>query len=341
MTGAGDEENFPVRVGERTGWRAMRLGRSPVVVWVCGAALVQAGCVGCGDLPVTYGGAGTPAGNCADGQGNAPTGRAATVVTPVRETPARPRRCRRAARTESRTEPRRAWTVAGLAPRVRWSRPARVTPTARPLSSRLAGVCAQCTDSAQCADGFECRAEAAAGTPASRPRCGWPSRPGSTVLRVRFSEPTLRTTRPRACSTPTTTAWRWRDETPEVCTPSDAFWLGGVLTEVDPSTVDIQLPFAPGGGRYTVLVSNVVDRANHALGSPRHADFDVGAPLQLLSATAQGPHRVLLTFQPVPPGSGRGECRVRLSRRLCHALPAVRCHRARGRALRRGAPRPA
>lgn len=279
----------------------MRLGRLLVVVGVWGAALVQAGCVGCGDLPVTYGGAGTPAGGCVDGRSNADgtcdTGGDTCQGDSCAPAPTPPS-CSDGRQNGTET----GVDCGGVCPACSGEQACVSDADCPSPTSCLAGVCAQCTDSTQCSDGLECRAGGCVAD-GFAPQVRMAFVPGSTVLRVRFSEPMLRDDSAAGVLNPDNYCVEVADETPEVCTPSDGFWLGSVITEVDPSTVDIQLPFAPGGGRYTVFVSNVVDRASHALGSPRHADFEVGAPLQLLSATAQGPRRVLLTFsQPVPPG---------------------------------------
>ncbi|WNG33616.1 hypothetical protein F0U61_08245 [Archangium violaceum] len=272
----------------------MRLGRLLVVV-VWGVALVQAGCVGCGDLPVTYSLPGTSVGTCSDGLSNGD------------ETDVDCGGSCRPCGTDSHEDTCQsdAQCPGGVCREgTCQSAPACVSDADCDASTPacIEGVCSRCTESAQCAGGFECR-EGGCREDRFAPRVQMAFLPGSAVLRVRFSEPMQQDDSATGVLNPDNYCVELTDETPDECTPSDAFWLGSVLTAVDPNTVDIQLPFAPGGGRYTVHVSQVVDRVNNALGSPRHADFEVGGPLRLMGATTQGQNRVLLTFsQPLLPG---------------------------------------
>lgn len=255
----------------------MRPGRLLMLMWVVwGGVLFQAGCSGCEDPHVTYGLPGIPSGSCPEcggSPGPSPTPSPTPAPSPG---------------------------------------PACASSAECPSSAVcLEGTCSACTDSAQCASGSECRAGSCV-QDSFAPRVETAFLPGSTVLRVHFSEPMLQDDSATGVLNPDNYCVEVTDETPGECSPSDAFWMGSVLTSVDPSTVDVQLPFAPGGGRYTVHVSGVVDRAGNALGSLRHADFEVGGPLRLVSATSAGPHGVVLTFsRPVPPGpdaSGSAGC---------------------------------
>ncbi|PTL81790.1 EB domain-containing protein [Vitiosangium sp. GDMCC 1.1324] len=290
----------------------MRLGRLLVGVWVGVVALVQVGCVGCGDLPVTYSLPSTPAGTCADGRssGDEPCGTGGDACRSDADCPGGVCRggvCQTASPSCSDGVRNRDETGVdcGGSSCPACSGGQQACGSDADCESGdvcIGGVCSPCTESAQCTDGLECR-EGSCVKDDAAPRVRMAFLPGSTVLRVRFSEPMLRDDSASGILNPDNYCVELTDETPEVCTPSDAFWMGSVLTVVDPSTVDIQLPFAPGGGRYTVHVSNVVDRANHVLDSPRHADFEVGGPLRLLEAISQGRNQVLLTFsRPVVPG---------------------------------------
>ncbi|WP_375770650.1 hypothetical protein NR798_07060 [Archangium gephyra] len=299
----------------------MRLGRLLVVAWVWGVALVQVGCSGCGDPLVTYSLPGSSAGVCADGLRNGdeldvdcggscqPCGSRdegcqddadcaggecrSGVCQPV------PPGCTGGACAEGESCGGDSDCGASLL--------------------CLESVCARCREDSHCAAGLACRAGACEKDDFA-PRVQMAFLPGSTVLRVRFSEPMRRDGSPASILNPDNYCVELTDETPHECTPSDAFWLGSELTEVDPNTVDIQLPFAPGNGRYTVHVSGVVDRADNEVGSPRHADFEVGGPPRLMSATTLGRDRVVLTFsrpmQPGPDMAGSAGC---TSRATCAA----------------------
>ncbi|HYO55995.1 hypothetical protein [Archangium sp.] len=297
----------------------MRLGRLLVVVWVWGVAWVQAGCSGCGDPPVTYGLPGSPAETCADGLSNGdetdvdcggscqPCGSRGDTCQEDADCPVGV--CTDGVCVEpSCTDGVKNGTETGVdcggssCPACSVGETCGGDADCESPYLCLEGVCSRCTESAQCSAGYECR-EGGCVEDDFAPQVRMAFLPGSTVLRVRFSEPMRQDDSAAGILNPDNYCVELTDETPHACTPSDAFWLGSVLTAVDPSTVDIQLPFAPGGGRYTVHVSGVVDRAGNAVGSPRHADFEMGGPLRLMSASTLGPNRVLVTFsRPVLPG---------------------------------------
>ncbi|AKJ00351.1 Hypothetical protein AA314_01977 [Archangium gephyra] len=289
-----------------------------VVVWVWGVALFQVGCSGCGDPPVTYGLPGVPGELCADGLRNGdeldvdcggscqPCGGRGDTSGPSGCTGnacAAPT-CTDGVKNGAET----GVDCGGGCPACAEGESCGGDADCSSSLLCLESVCARCREDAHCGAGFACRAGACVEDDFS-PRVQMAFLPGSTVLRVRFSEPMVRDGSPASMLNPDNYCVELTDETPHECTPSDAFWLGSELSSVDPNTVDIQLPFAPGNGRYTVHVSGVVDRAANGLGSPRHADFEVGSPLRLMSATTLGRDRVVLTFSrpmlagPDAPGS--------------------------------------
>jgi hypothetical protein len=173
------------------------------------------------------------------------------------------------------------------------------------------GICAPCSDHDQCGAGQECQ-QGACVPDAVPPSVTFAFMPGDRVLRVRFNEPMRQDGTDSGVLNPANYCVELTDETPQECTPSPAF-QGGTLTAPSPGAVDIQLPSAPPAGFYTVLVSNtVVDRAGHTLVSPRHADFEAGGRLRVMSAASVGTHRVLVTFSkvvtPGPDLSGGAGC---------------------------------
>ena len=301
----------------------MRLARLLVVVWVWGGALFQVGCSGCGDPPVTYGLPGGPGGLCADGLRNGDeldvdcgggcqpcAGRGDTCQADA-ECPggvcrsgvcqSGPSGCTGSAcAAPSCTDGVKNGAETGVdcgggCPACAEGESCVGSADCSSSLLCLERVCARCREDSHCEAGFACHAGACVEDDFA-PRVQMAFLPGSTVLRVRFSEPMRWGESPASMLNPDNYCVELTDETPHECTPSDAFWLGTELTLVDPATVDIQLPFSPGNGRYTVHVSGVVDRAANELGSPRHADFEVGAPLRLMSATTLGRDRVVLTF---------------------------------------------
>ncbi|MCY1074364.1 hypothetical protein [Archangium lansingense] len=295
----------------------MRLGRLLVVALAWGVALVQMGCSGCGDPPVTYSmpGSGVPGGRgdlCQD-DADCPGGGCRSGVCQPEPASCTGNSCAEPSCTDGVQNGTETGVDCGGGSCPVCSMGATCGGNADCKSALLCleGMCARCTESAQCAPGFECRAGGCEDDDFS-PRVQLAFLPGSTVLRVRFSEPMRQDDSAASMLNPDNYCVELTDETPHECTPSDAFWLGSVLTVVDPSTVDIELPFAPGGGRYTVHVSGMVDRADNELGWPRQADFEVGGPLRLLSATSLGRNRVVLTFsRPLLPGpdvSGSAGC---------------------------------
>ncbi|HEX5748196.1 MAG TPA: dickkopf-related protein [Archangium sp.] len=283
----------------------MRLGRLLVVVWVWGGALFQVGCSGCGDPPVTYGLPGGPGELCADGLRNGDeldvdcggscqpcVGRDDTSgPSGCTESACAAPTCTDGVKNGSET----GVDCGGGCPACAEGESCGGDTDCSSSLLCLESVCARCREDAHCGAGFACRAGVCVEDDFA-PRVQMAFLPGSTVLRVRFSEPMVRDESAASMLNPDNYCVELTDETPHECTPSDAFWLGTELSLVDPNTVDIQLPFAPGNGRYTVHVSGVVDRAANGLGSPRHADFEVGAPLRLMSATTLVRDRVVLTF---------------------------------------------
>ncbi|HYO67818.1 MAG TPA: hypothetical protein VEU33_17220 [Archangium sp.] len=301
----------------------MRLGRLLVVAWVWGVALFQVGCSGCGDPPVTYGLPGGPGELCTDGLRNGdeldvdcggncqPCGGRGDSCRADADCPggvcrsgvcqSGPSGCTGSAcAAPTCTDGVKNGSETGVdcgggCPACAEGESCGGDADCSSSLLCLERVCARCREDAHCGAGLACRAGACVKDDFA-PRVQMAFLPGSTVLRVRFSEPMRRDDSPASMLNPDNYCVELTDETPHECTPSDAFWLGSELTLVDPNTVDIQLPFAPGNGRYTVHASGVVDRAANGLGSPRHADFEVGSPLRLMSATPLGRDRVVLTF---------------------------------------------
>ncbi|HSP77922.1 MAG TPA: dickkopf-related protein [Myxococcaceae bacterium] len=289
----------------------MRLGRLLMVELVLGLALLQVGCPGCGDPRVIYrlpgeeapvGGGGSgchrgedcASGVCTDGVCSAPV-------------------CTDGVHNGTETDVDCGSDCSGCGA----GQGCGVDEDCEGHFLCVGGVCSPCTEDAQCPAGLECR-EGGCVTDTSSPSVEVALLPRSTVLRVRYSEPVRMDDSATGALNPNNYCVELTDETPEECSPGDFFWLGSVLTTVDERTVDIELPLAPGSGRYTVIVSDaysdgrVEDRAGNGLGSLRHADFETGGPLQVLEVEPVDRRRTRVTFSravsPGPDASGSAGC---------------------------------